>query len=677
MKKIQFWGFIALAGIAILASCTNSFDPPNAEQSPLADGMGRVVIRIAGTEARTFLPDVNELASMALEYKLIITKDGDDTPSVDATLSGNNWIGDLTAGNYSVAITALKSDMSQTVAEGNKTFTVDKNSSSSVSVTLTTTQQGSGVFSYAVNVSDDVTITGGSIQIVSRSGSLIDSINLADDGMNGDMILQSGDYRILLELTGIVGTQERIYRTTAVVYIADEITTQAVYELTEDDFFYNVFSVYFDSAGGSAVFPQTIISGGTASRPDDPTRSGYAFYDWYIDSALTVVYNFSTPVISDVTLYARWINTNMVVTNTIEWNNALYLIRTGSNSNNQTYTITVNGNVSISGSTVNTFGTVTGISVTLQGSGKLYLTSTGNIIRLTANQTLIIDSADLTLQGLKSGQNSATQNNNTSAIYVDGSTAQLKLRNGAITGNIASSSSSSYGSGVYVSNGTFTMSGGTITGNTASYTGSTASASGGGGVYVNNGTFTMNGGEISGNTASSHNLGGGGGVFVGGSGTFTMSGGKISNNTATGDSPFGGGVCMRGGTFTMSGGEISGNTATSSNPRGGGVFIYNAIFIMSGGEISGNSTYSSTTPPTGGGGGVYVNVGTFRIVTGTVYGSNASPTTLRNTVNNNNNEGAALYGTAQRGTFSGETWNSMGDLSTTNNTIRVVNGVLQ
>jgi len=78
-----------------------------------------------------------------------------------------------------------------------------------------------------------------------------------------------------------------------------------------------------------------------------------------------------------------------------------------------------------------------------------------------------------------------------------------------------------------------------------------------------------------------------------------------------------------------------------------------------------------------------VGVGvTFRIVTGTVYGSNASPTTLRNTATN----GAALYvvsnqygsGTAERGTFDtdGE-WVRSGSLSTTTNTIRMVNGLPQ
>jgi hypothetical protein len=118
----------------------------------------------------------------------------------------------------------------------------------------------------------------------------------------------------------------------------------------------------------------------------------------------------------------------------------------------------------------------------------------------------------------------------------------------------------------------------------------------------------------------------------------------------------------------MSGGTISGNTSIGS--YGGGVYN-TGIFTMRGGEISGNSAYS-------GGGGVCAGstVAIFRIVTGTVYGSNASPTNLRNT----GREAAALYvgyGTAQRGTFNGETWVSAGSLSNTDNTIRVVNGVLQ
>ncbi|MDE6350203.1 MAG: hypothetical protein K2K67_04285, partial [Treponemataceae bacterium] len=49
-----------------------------------------------------------------------------------------------------------------------------------------------------------------------------------------------------------------------------------------------------------------------------------------------------------------------------------------------------------------------------------------------------------------------------------------------------------------------------------------------GGVNVGgSGTFTMEGGTISGNTATSN----GGGVYVNGSGAFTMQNGTISGNT--------------------------------------------------------------------------------------------------------------------------------------------------
>jgi hypothetical protein len=129
-------------------------------------------------------------------------------------------------------------------------------------------------------------------------------------------------------------------------------------------------------------------------------------------------------------------------------------------------------------------------------------------------------------------------------------------------------------------------------------------------------------------------------------GTFIMNdGSKIIGNNGSGV------FVIRGGTFSMRGGEISGNT-------GGGVVV--SITFYSDGRVEG---------------------GTFRISNGRIYGSNEPNASLRNTATN----GAALSVsigtnypvTAQRGTFSGSTWIRSGDLSTTNNTIRVVNGNLQ
>ena len=345
---------------------------------------------------------------------------------------------------------------------------------------------------------------------------------------------------------------------------------------------------------------------------------------------------------------------NMMVTNTTEWNAVKTLISSG--GNNQSYTVCISGDVGLEGNNANTFGTASGITVTLQGNGKLYLTSAGRIITLAANQTLTIDSDGLILQGLKNGQNGATQNNNTAVVYVNNSNAQLELRNGTISGN-TSRNADSYGGGVYVgSGGIFTMSSGKISGNASSCDAYGSNAYGGG-VYVSGGTFAMSGGEISGNASNSYSSRSGvygGGVYVGSDGIFTMSGGEISGNTSY--------------------------SSSLSDAYGGGVYVAaNATFTMNSGAISGNSAFAASSSVTFSysyGGGVYNN-GTFRIVTGTVYGSNETDTSLRNTVTGTWTYGAALYGTAQRGTFNGETWVSAGNLSTTDTTIKVGDGALQ
>ena len=63
------------------------------------------------------------------------------------------------------------------------------------------------------------------------------------------------------------------------------------------------FTVSFDTAGGSKVASQKVEDGAKASRPADPTRSGYSFDGWYKGGSK---YDFSTPVTADVTLTARW-----------------------------------------------------------------------------------------------------------------------------------------------------------------------------------------------------------------------------------------------------------------------------------------------------------------------------------------------------------------------------------
>jgi parallel beta-helix repeat protein len=172
------------------------------------------------------------------------------------------------------------------------------------------------------------------------------------------------------------------------------------------------------------------------------------------------------------------------------------------------------------------------------------------MFKVNKNVTFILDN-NVTLQG-HSG-------NNGSMVRVEG--GAFKMNSGAtITGNTSTEYQSS--GGVFVTYGTFEMTGGSITNNTVTGSSTTASHSqSGGGVSVCSfqygpGVFTMSGGTISNNNAHL-----GGGVHV--AGTFTMKGGTITGNIASGN---GGGICLSArATFTKTGGTITGYNSDQTN----------------------------------------------------------------------------------------------------------------
>lgn len=64
--------------------------------------------------------------------------------------------------------------------------------------------------------------------------------------------------------------------------------------------------VSFQVNGGSAVSSINVINGSRVTLPTDPTKTGYIFMGWFTDSELTNQFNTSTPITSDITLYAKW-----------------------------------------------------------------------------------------------------------------------------------------------------------------------------------------------------------------------------------------------------------------------------------------------------------------------------------------------------------------------------------
>ena len=76
-----------------------------------------------------------------------------------------------------------------------------------------------------------------------------------------------------------------------------------------------MYSVAFDTDGGSTVTTQSVQENGKATRPDtDPIKSGYAFDNWYTEATLDNVWNFDTVITKDTTVYASWAADTYTVT---------------------------------------------------------------------------------------------------------------------------------------------------------------------------------------------------------------------------------------------------------------------------------------------------------------------------------------------------------------------------
>jgi len=351
-----------------------------------------------------------------------------------------------------------------------------------------------------------------------------------------------------------------------------------------------------------------------------------------INPAPDAAQNFSSPVQYTVTADDGTFQ-SYTVTVTVT-NTGLASAFTWINSNAQadkTYTIIAQASESLAPVTINpSYGSV---SIILSGG------TTEKTISLSSNGSLFtISKGSLTLENniTLSGRDS-----NTASLVRVNSSSTLVMKTGSKIQNntvATANNTDAFGGGVYINNGTFTMDGGTISGNkvqagtSGSYSNTVLAK--GGGVYFYSGTFTMNGGTISNNTAySAYYESAGGGVYVDNTETFTMNGGTISGNTAESSSilatsnTYGGGVAAwSSSTFTMTGGTISGNTVkTASNQLGGGVYVRSDKFTKTGGTINGSNaspaTSQNTAKDTNSGHAVYALVGSATLKRNTTAGT--------------------------------------------------------
>ena len=211
-------------------------------------------------------------------------------------------------------------------------------------------------------------------------------------------------------------------------------------------------------------------------------------------------------------------------------------------------------------------------AVTVNNGKSLTIDLNGHTLTAAENsRAFFIQNGALTIEDSGSTgviQGSGTVTGNGGAIWMSSdSNNALTLTGGTIRGFTATDCG-----GVYVSGGSFEMSGGTISACNAT--------NAGGGVYVSSGSFEMSDGSIEDCTAHE-----GAGVKVlasSGKASFSMSGsGEIKNCNQDGVS-----IAAIGGTseFSMSGGTIEDNS-------GFGVWVDNGSAVMSGGSVKGSERY--------------------------------------------------------------------------------------
>jgi uncharacterized repeat protein (TIGR02543 family) len=78
------------------------------------------------------------------------------------------------------------------------------------------------------------------------------------------------------------------------------------------------YTIRFNTNGGSSISNITQVYGAVVNAPETPTRSGYQFVGWYSDEALTLPYSFGTMPADNITIYAKWENTIVVVDDILE-----------------------------------------------------------------------------------------------------------------------------------------------------------------------------------------------------------------------------------------------------------------------------------------------------------------------------------------------------------------------
>jgi len=572
-RMVCFFAFL-ISSFLLLTGCPQPHTVDNVAFIPA--GKGSFSLTLSGAE-RTILPATPSLDDFAI-YNLTFTPaSGGSFVSVDRTndtLSTEQIL--LDPGTYNLVVNAYKdSGKTQLMARGTLdgiVITTGQNTAKTVELEalLSNDTEIFGTFSWSITVPSDVTSADMIIAPANASGMAQQTVTLSVNNNTGSRTLNSGQYNVTINLespSGRVVWKE-------LLYVYQNLDSNFPFIFT-NEYFSGLYTVTYDSNGGSNVGQQSVLYGRTVSAPVNPVKAGYSFVGWYTDNnTFANAYNFSNAITGDITLYAKYMPFEYIITGS---GTSFTATRSGStvgtaNQPIQTVINAIRTNAAINACTIQ-FGSGGADELDI-GTASAEFTSSWGIVTLTGKIT--------------STNTTATQG----TVMIGGNVSVTS------TADIINTGSNANARAIYnAGTGAVTLSGGTVSADTgvAMYNNST-------------GSITVSGTAVvtSANISSSEWLGT---IYLANSGTATASrlnitGGTVKN-TATGSSNNGSVVRNAStGAVNISGGmvECSNNVYART--------VYNSstgVVTISGGTVSATVGVA-----------VYNNAGTVNVSGGTV-----------------------------------------------------------
>ena len=187
------------------------------------------------------------------------------------------------------------------------------------------------LFIVAELITDNITITiEGCERLATPTNLSVTNITSTSARLSWNAVTNADEYRVCImdgetqleELTttetyvNVMNLKKNSFYTWDVVAEADdycESQPTAWIEFTTLD----VYTVTFNSNGGTAVESQTVDRGSKATKPANPTKTGYTFAGWYTEA--DTEFSFNTSIESATTLYAKWNANQYTITLRQQW----------------------------------------------------------------------------------------------------------------------------------------------------------------------------------------------------------------------------------------------------------------------------------------------------------------------------------------------------------------------